>query len=32
MNGEFVYYDAALRDVKPDDVGASFTVERWQEE
>jgi hypothetical protein len=32
MNGEFVYYDAALRDAKRDDVGASFVVGRWHEE
>jgi choice-of-anchor A domain-containing protein len=32
MNGNFVYYDAALRDTSADDVGASFVVARWHEE
>jgi hypothetical protein len=32
MNGNFVYYDAALRDTSVDDVGASFVVARWHEE
>jgi choice-of-anchor A domain-containing protein len=32
MNGNFVYYDAALRDTSIDDVGASFVVARWHEE
>ena len=31
MNGNFVYYDAALRDTSIDDVGASFVVARWHE-
>jgi choice-of-anchor A domain-containing protein len=32
MNGNFVYYDAALRDVSTTDVGACFVVDRWEEE
>jgi hypothetical protein len=32
MNGNFVYYDAALQDTSIDDVGASFVIARWHEE
>jgi len=31
MNGGYLYYDAALRDVKTSDEGAHFVLKRWYE-